>query len=82
MELVKDRATLEKNYEAAAKISYKCMEEGLLLAFVGQSTLRVQPPLVITKEQLDKAVDILDCALTAYEAGEIGDEILEQVKGW
>ena len=82
VELVKDRATLEKNYEAAAKISYKCMEEGLLLAFVGQSTLRVQPPLVITKEQLNKAVDILDCALTAYEAGEIGDEILEQVKGW
>jgi 4-aminobutyrate aminotransferase len=82
VDLVKSRATMEKNYDAAAKISYACMERGLLLTFVGQSTLRVQPPLVITTAQIDAAVEILDRALCAYEAGEISDEILEQVKGW
>lgn len=82
VDLVKSRETLEKNYAAAAKISYQCMANGLLLTFVGQSTLRVQPALVITYEEIDRAVEILDKAIISYENGEIGDEILEQVKGW
>ncbi|MDR2538290.1 MAG: aminotransferase class III-fold pyridoxal phosphate-dependent enzyme, partial [Bifidobacteriaceae bacterium] len=55
VELVKDRTTKEKNYEAAAKISWYTMQKGLLFTFVGQSVMRVQPPLVITYEQIDKA---------------------------
>ena len=82
VDLVKDRTTMEKNYTAAAKISYKCMEDGLLLTFVGQSTLRVQPPLVITYAQMDEALNILEHALQEYEAGTISNSILEQVKGW
>ena len=82
VDLVKDRATMEKDYIATAKISYRCIENGLILIFVGQSTLRVQPPLVITYEQLDKAVSILEQAIQDYVDGKIGDEVMESVKGW
>lgn len=82
VDLVKDRSTMEKNYEAAAMISHYCTQHGVLLTFVGRSTLRVQPPLVITYEQMDKMVEILGKAIYAYEAGEIDEKILEQVKGW
>lgn len=82
VDLVKDRKTMEKNYDAAAKISYKCIENGLLMIFVGQNSLRVQPPLVITKEQIDKAVDIIDKVMNDYANGRIGDEVFEHMQGW
>lgn len=82
VDLVKNRDTMEKNHEAAAKISYRCMENGVLLTFVGQSTLRVQPPLVITYEQMDRFIEVLDDALCDLKDGKISDDILEQVKGW
>lgn len=82
VDLVTDRETMEKNYPAAAKISYYCMKHGLLLTFVGQSTLRVQPPLVITREELDRATEIIHAALVAYTAGELSDSILGEIQGW
>ena len=68
---------MEKNYDAALKISYRSIETGLLMIFVGQNSLRIQPPLVITNEQIDKAVDILDHAFDDYVNGRIGDEVFK-----
>lgn len=82
VDLVKDIKTMEKNYEAAVKISYRCIEKGLLLIFVGQSSLRIQPPLVITKEQIDKAIDIIEDSIKEYISGKIDDSVFEVVKGW
>ena len=82
MDLVTDRETMNKNPEATAKISYACMKNGLVLTFLAQSVLRIQPPLVITYEELDRAVAIMDEALDAYTKGELGDEILEEMQGW
>jgi 4-aminobutyrate aminotransferase len=42
-----------------------CFQRGLLLLGCGQSTVRFCPPLVITKEQADTAVAILDDVLAA-----------------
>lgn len=82
VDLVTNRNTMEKNYDAAVKISYRAIENGLLMIFVGQNSLRIQPPLVITYEQLDKAVEILDNAINDYVNGRIGDEVFEYAKGW
>lgn len=82
VDLVTDRKTMEKNYDAAVKISYRAIENGLLMIFVGQNSLRIQPPLVITEEQMDKAIDILDKAIDDYVNGRIGDEVFEYAKGW
>lgn len=41
----------------------KCMEKGLLLVGAGSNVIRFVPPLTITKEEIDKAIDILDKSL-------------------
>jgi len=82
VDLVKDRTTKERYKEACAKICYRCWEKGLLLAFFANNVLRIQPPLVITMEQIDKAMDILEEAIKEFLAGDIPDEVLETAKGW
>ncbi len=82
VDLVKDRVTREKAGEAAAKICYRCWEKGIILTFFAGSVLRIQPPLVITKEQMDKAIDIIQEAIGEYLAGDIPDAVLEVAKGW
>lgn len=70
------------DYKTTAKISYYAITHGLLMIFVNQTTLRIQPPLVITYKELDKAIAILDAALTEVEADRIGDEIFNEMQGW
>lgn len=82
IDLVKDIKTMEKNYEAAVKICHRCFEKGLLLIFVGRSSLRIQPPLVITKEQADKALEIIEDSIKDYISGKIDDSVYKVVKGW
>ncbi|MBZ2174637.1 aspartate aminotransferase family protein [Schnuerera sp. xch1] len=82
VDLVKDRDTKEKAQNAAAKICYRCWEKGVLLTFFSNSVLRIQPPLVINKEQIDKALNIIEESINEYINGHIPDEVLEIAKGW
>ncbi|GAW28865.1 aspartate aminotransferase family protein [Carboxydocella sp. ULO1] len=82
VELIKDRKSLERNNEAAKKICYRCFEKGLILTFFAGNVLRVQPPLVITKEELDRGLDIIEESIIEYLEGKIPDSILEESKGW
>ncbi len=61
VELVKDARRTPAN-EETTRIRDKAREEGLLLGSGGilGCVLRIQPPLVIERQQLDKALDILD----------------------
>ena len=60
VELVRDRATKEPASTERDEIVQTCFRQGLLLLGCGISTLRFCPPLVVTKEQCDVAVGILD----------------------
>lgn len=62
LELVKDRKTKEPAWEEAEKIMQLCKEQGLLIGQSGFSfhVLRIGPPLNITKERIEEAVQILD----------------------
>ena len=42
----------------------KCMEKGLLVCSAGYTVLRFVPPLIATKEDIDKAAAIVDAALS------------------
>jgi acetylornithine/N-succinyldiaminopimelate aminotransferase len=42
-----------------AEVVQKCLEKGLLINCTGGSVLRFVPPLILTKEDVDKAVGIL-----------------------
>ncbi|NLC10977.1 MAG: aminotransferase class III-fold pyridoxal phosphate-dependent enzyme, partial [Firmicutes bacterium] len=69
-ELVKDRASKEPAPEAAKIITQECYQKGLIAISAGiySNVMRFLPPLVITKEQLDTALKILEEAVaTAQE---------------
>lgn len=82
VDLVKDRKTRERAREVTAKVAWRCFEEGLLLTFFSGSVLRVCPPLMIGRELVDRACDILETALSDTLAGRVLDSVLERVKGW
>jgi 4-aminobutyrate aminotransferase / (S)-3-amino-2-methylpropionate transaminase / 5-aminovalerate transaminase len=67
VELVRDRATKEPAAKEAAQVRARCREAGVLIGVGGQhgNVLRLQPPLVISKEQLGRAIDVLATAIRA-----------------
>ena len=44
-------------------ILIECMEKGVLVLDAGRNVIRLLPPLVIEKQQIDKVVDVLDAVL-------------------
>lgn len=81
VDLVTDKKTMKPNTTAAIKICNRSIEKGLILIYCGQSTLRIQPPLVITKEQIDKGLEIMEESINEYLEGKIGDEVFELTSG-
>jgi 4-aminobutyrate aminotransferase-like enzyme len=69
LEFVRDRATKEPAAEESAWMLDFCVREGLLFEKGGYYYNRFQliPSLVIEKETIDRAVDILDRAMTMAE---------------
>lgn len=82
VDLVKDRESKVGDKNAAAKICCRAWEKGVLLIYLADGVLRIQPPLVITKEELDKAINIIEESIVDYLNGNIPDEILKFAKGW
>jgi 4-aminobutyrate aminotransferase / (S)-3-amino-2-methylpropionate transaminase / 5-aminovalerate transaminase len=66
MELVTDRKTKLPAKAQAADIRRICRENGVLVGVGGQlaNVIRIQPPLIISDEQLDHTLEVLDQALT------------------
>ncbi|HSP65718.1 MAG TPA: aspartate aminotransferase family protein [Candidatus Deferrimicrobium sp.] len=67
VELVEDRATMAPAGQRALQVRAACRERGLMVGVGGffGNVLRIQPPLVITEDQLDEAAATLDAALHA-----------------
>ena len=70
------------NNDACYKILYRAYEKGLVLISLAGNILRVQPPLVITCEQIKKGFRILSEAMDDFKAGQIPDEVLRYRAGW
>jgi 4-aminobutyrate aminotransferase len=60
IELVRDRATKEKAPDVRDRVLQRAFERGLLVLGAGDSTIRLSPPLVITRAQCDWALDVLE----------------------
>jgi len=45
----------------------KALNKGVLVIDAGRTVVRMLPPLVITKEQIDKAINVLDKVLGEEE---------------
>lgn len=67
VDLVKDRATREVAPVERDAVLQNCFSKGLVLLGCGESTIRLCPALVVTREEAATAVEILDSAITEVE---------------
>ena len=65
IELVKDKLTRDPAPEVIRPLIDKCAESGLLVGAVGMygNVIRVAPPLVITKQQADESLAVMESVL-------------------
>ncbi len=69
VEIVADAATREPGHELINELTQRCFELGLNLNKVGgpHSVWRIAPPLTVSLEEIDQAVDIIESALSEAE---------------
>jgi 4-aminobutyrate aminotransferase len=65
VEIVRDQSTKERAPELRDRIVQMCFERGLLVLGAGPNSIRLSPPLILTKDQADHAVDTLAECLQA-----------------
>jgi 4-aminobutyrate aminotransferase len=69
IDLVKDRQTKTRALDEAEAVMYKSMEKGLAFKTIEGNVLTLRPALIITKEEMDRALDILDETIGEVEQG-------------
>ena len=65
VEFVESKATRKPAPELRDKIEMACFNRGLIILGCGTSTIRWSPPLILTKENVDVALEIFDDAIAA-----------------
>ncbi len=63
IELVKDRTTKERAVEARNALVQAMFRRGVLVLGAGRNALRLAPPLVLSKDQADAVLGVIDEAL-------------------
>jgi 4-aminobutyrate aminotransferase len=63
VEIVKDKKTKEMAGPERDQIVDKAFSKGALFLGAGANTIRICPPLIVTKEEADIAIDILEAAI-------------------
>jgi len=71
VEIVADRDTKAPGNAIAERIYYHCLEAGLSFKISQGCVLTLSPPLVIARDELDRALDIVEAAIGA-EAASMG----------
>ena len=65
IELVKDRTTKVRASAERDRVVDEAFARGLLILGAGRNTIRLSPPLVLTRAQARIAIDILDASIGA-----------------
>jgi 4-aminobutyrate aminotransferase len=67
MEIVKSKATRERAVDAAEQVMYSSLSRGLNFKLTMGNIITLTPPLTITQDEMDKALDILDQCIREFE---------------
>ena len=65
VDIVKDKVTKEYGNTERDRIVEMAFERGVLFLGCGPSSVRICPPLIVTKEEADVAVDVLEECIAA-----------------
>jgi 4-aminobutyrate aminotransferase len=84
IELVKDLKTKVPAKLETAKIVYRAWQLGLITVFVGadQNVIEITPPLIITREEVAKGVELLERAISDVEKGLVPDALVKDYTGF
>jgi len=66
-EIVENKETKKPAKEKASEIMMRCWKRGIAIITCGVSTLRIAPPLIITRELVDAAMDIVEDVIKEVE---------------
>src|SRR6478672_7006070 len=69
VEIVKDKQTKEQAHDERDRIVELAFERGILFLGCGPNTVRISPPLVVSKDEADAAIDVLDECIAIVEKG-------------
>jgi 4-aminobutyrate aminotransferase len=69
VELIKDGKMRRKAIEERNRVIQACFEKGLLILGCGENTIRLIPPLIITQNEADTALTILEEVLEKVKKG-------------
>jgi 2,2-dialkylglycine decarboxylase (pyruvate) len=63
---VQDRASKTPAPELAQRVARKCLDLGMMTSVVrgGLGVFRIAPPITISKQEIDLALEIFDSAIT------------------
>ena len=65
VEFVSDRQTFKPDAELRDRVEMECYKRGLIILGCGSNSIRWSPPLILTKENVDVALQIFDEAIAA-----------------
>jgi 4-aminobutyrate aminotransferase len=65
VEMVEDRTARQPAHDLAERIYYRCLEAGLSFKVSDGNVLTLSPPLVISRPDLDRALEIVEDAVLA-----------------
>jgi 4-aminobutyrate aminotransferase len=68
VEIVKSKKEKERGVQEAQAVTKGCFKEGLILITAGMNTLRVIPPLNVTREELEEGLDVMEGAIAKVNA--------------
>jgi 4-aminobutyrate aminotransferase len=72
IELVRDKTSRKRAPDLRDRLVRECFRRGILILGCGKNNVRFSPPLTITRDQVDEALQVLESALCACEEGEDG----------
>jgi 4-aminobutyrate aminotransferase len=67
VEIVKDQKTKATAHDERDRIVELAFERGILFLGAGENSIRIAPPLIVTEEQADVALDVLDECISLLE---------------
>jgi 4-aminobutyrate aminotransferase len=67
VELVRERATMARATDEAERVMYRAMELGLSFKLSMGNVVTLTPPLTVTRQELDQALDILAQCVSEVE---------------
>lgn len=81
-DLVADPQTRTRHRALAPKVIKACLDRGCFITFLAGSVLRFIPPLVISADEINIALGIVEDALISALRGDISDADVAAFTGW